>query len=191
MTTDYAGLIGRLRQRLGPNGILTDPADTDPYCEDWRRLYHGRTPAVQRPANTAEVAYAVRFLLGAESQWVTGQIIAIDGSDHGVREIQMPHCFRDVTRFFVVKLTRLALPHRAETTVPRADITAQHECGGAIRPTFKDVRTPGFLTDGMQVQTLDQLEQMVLVRRITQTNPQPFRLWLTWFLVENLKLAGQ
>ena len=47
---EIPGLIDRLRQLLGPSGILTDPADTDPYCEDWRRLYHGRTPAVLRPA---------------------------------------------------------------------------------------------------------------------------------------------
>ena len=61
MDKDYPRLLDRLRQRLGTGGILTDPADTDPYCEDWRRLYHGRTPAVLRPANTAEIADAVRL----------------------------------------------------------------------------------------------------------------------------------
>src|SRR5258707_3440684 len=54
-------LLDRLRAALGPAGVLTDPADTAPYCEDWRRLYHGRTPAVLRPANTAEVAEAGRL----------------------------------------------------------------------------------------------------------------------------------
>src|SRR5207244_8463421 len=54
-------LIEGLRARLGPHGVLTDPADTAPYCEDWRRLYYGRTPAVLRPASTAEVADAVRL----------------------------------------------------------------------------------------------------------------------------------
>jgi hypothetical protein len=73
----------------------------------------------------------------------------------------------------------------------RTDVATEHERGGAIRPALKDVRTLGFLTNRVQVQTLDQLEQMVLVRRIAQTNPQPFGLWLTRFLVENLKLAGQ
>jgi FAD/FMN-containing dehydrogenase len=46
-------LLEALRARLGPHGVVTDPADTAPYCEDWRRLYHGRTPAVLRPAITA------------------------------------------------------------------------------------------------------------------------------------------
>src|SRR5260370_1375313 len=54
-------LIDRLRARLGQRGVLTDPADTAPYCEDWRRLYHGRTPAVLRPATVEEVADAVRL----------------------------------------------------------------------------------------------------------------------------------
>jgi len=90
MTTDHAQLIERLRQRLGPNGILTELADTDPYCEDWRRLYHGRTPAVLRPANTAEVAGAVRFCaearvrivpMGGNTSMVGGAAVSEDGSE--------------------------------------------------------------------------------------------------------------
>src|SRR5579863_5903056 len=89
MTIDYAGLIGRLRQRLGPGGILTDPADTDPYCEDWRRLYHGRTLAVLRPASTQEVADAVRLCAeyrvpivpqGGNTSMVGGAAVSEDGS---------------------------------------------------------------------------------------------------------------
>jgi len=86
---DHANLLDRLHQRLGPGGILTDPADTDPYCEDWRRLYHGRTPAVLRPANTAEVADAVRLCgqygvpivpQGGNTSMVGGAAVAEDGS---------------------------------------------------------------------------------------------------------------
>ena len=86
---DYVQLLDRLRRRLGPAGILTDPADTDPYCEDWRRLYHGRTPAVLRPANTAEVADAVRLCAeagvplvpqGGNTSMVGGAAVSEDGS---------------------------------------------------------------------------------------------------------------
>jgi FAD/FMN-containing dehydrogenase len=86
---DYAQLLDRLRQRLGSSGMLTDPADTDPYCEDWRRLYHGRTPAVLRPANTAEVADAVRLCTaagvpivpqGGNTSMVGGASVSEDGS---------------------------------------------------------------------------------------------------------------
>jgi FAD/FMN-containing dehydrogenase len=89
MQKDYAGLVDRLRQRLGPSGVLTDPIDTDPYCEDWRRLYHGRTPAVLRPATTAEVADAVRLCAeygvplvpqGGNTSMVGGAAVSEDGS---------------------------------------------------------------------------------------------------------------
>src|SRR5580692_13163942 len=89
MTTDHSRLIDRLRQRLGPGGILTDPIDTDPYCEDWRRLYRGRTPAVLRPATTSEVADAVRLCAeahvpivpqGGNTSMVGGAAVSEDGS---------------------------------------------------------------------------------------------------------------
>ncbi len=89
MTIDYAGLIDRLRELLGPSGILTDSADTDPYCEDWRRIYHGRTPAVLRPANTTELAGAVRLCaeagapivpMGGNTSMVGGAAVSEDGT---------------------------------------------------------------------------------------------------------------
>ena len=58
-------LLEKLRARLGERGVLTNPADTAPYCEDWRLLYRGRTPAVLRPATTPEVADAVRICAAA------------------------------------------------------------------------------------------------------------------------------
>ena len=89
MDKDHSGLLDRLRQLLGPSGMLTDAADTDPYCEDWRRLYHGRTPAVLRPANTLEVADAVRLCAeagvpivpqGGNTSMVGGAAVSEDGS---------------------------------------------------------------------------------------------------------------
>ncbi|HTR17022.1 MAG TPA: FAD-binding oxidoreductase [Acetobacteraceae bacterium] len=53
-------LIPHLRTLLGQRGFLTG-AEAEPYCEDWRRLAHGRTPAVLRPADTAEVAEIMRL----------------------------------------------------------------------------------------------------------------------------------
>jgi FAD/FMN-containing dehydrogenase len=58
-------LLGAIRGVVGTRGLLTDPADTAAYCEDWRRLYRGRTPAVVRPADTAEVAAVVRLSAAA------------------------------------------------------------------------------------------------------------------------------
>ncbi len=83
-------LLNRLRAALGPRGMLTDPADTAPYCEDWRRLYRGRTAAVLRPATTAEVAEAVRLCAaagaaivpqGGNTSMVGGAAVGEDGSE--------------------------------------------------------------------------------------------------------------
>src|SRR4051812_21923964 len=87
--SDVRELIAALRARLGAAGVLTDPADTAPYCEDWRRLYKGRTPAVLRPATTAEVAEAVRLCVaagvpivpqGGNTSMVGGAAVSEDGS---------------------------------------------------------------------------------------------------------------
>src|SRR5690348_4991425 len=89
MTRSIDRLIEKLRAGLGPSGVLTDPADTAPYCEDWRRLYHGKTPAVLRPATTDEVAAAVRLCaesrvpmvpMGGNTSMVGGAAVSEDGS---------------------------------------------------------------------------------------------------------------
>ena len=56
-----SGLRSALTSLVGEKGCLFDPEDTAAYCEDWRQIYHGQTPAVVRPASTAEVASVVRF----------------------------------------------------------------------------------------------------------------------------------
>ena len=110
----------RLSQRLGPGGILTDPADTDAYCEDWRRLYHGRTPAVLRPASTAEVADAVRLCaearvpivpMGGNTSMVGGAAVSEDGSQ------------------IVLSLSRL---NRVRTIDP-VDMTMEIEAGVTLK----------------------------------------------------------
>jgi FAD/FMN-containing dehydrogenase len=82
-------LLPRLRAIVGDRGILTDPADTAPYCEDWRRLYRGTTPAVVRPASTEEVAAVVKLCAergvpivpqGGNTSMVGGAAVSEDGS---------------------------------------------------------------------------------------------------------------
>jgi hypothetical protein len=64
-----------------------------------------------------------------------------------------------------------------------ADVAAEHESRRAVRPAFEDVWTARFLADRVQVQPFDELQNVVLVRGITETDAEPFRLWLTDFLV--------
>ncbi len=60
-TPQPAALIDQLRAALGGSGLLTDAGDTAAYVEDWRGLYHGRTPAVVRPGTTEETAAVLRL----------------------------------------------------------------------------------------------------------------------------------
>ncbi|HEX3952855.1 MAG TPA: FAD-binding oxidoreductase [Stellaceae bacterium] len=89
VATGYGSLIEALRARLGAVGVLTDPAATAPYCEDWRRLYRGVTPAVLRPGTMQEVADAVRLCAergvaivpqGGNTSMVGGAAVSEDGS---------------------------------------------------------------------------------------------------------------
>src|SRR5258707_7972869 len=98
-------------------------------------------------------------------------------------KIQMPHRFAYVSWFFRIKLPRLAFAHGAEAAVTGADVPAQHKGCCPVSPALEDVRAPCFLTNRVQVQSFDQPQEMILVRRITQTDPQPLRFWLTGFLI--------
>ena len=57
-------LLDALQTAVGSAGLLTDPADVAPYLVDWRGAHGGAAPAILRPANTAEVAAAMRLCHG-------------------------------------------------------------------------------------------------------------------------------
>jgi hypothetical protein len=65
--------------------------------------------------------------------------------------------------------------------VPRANVAAQHEGRSPIGPALKNIRTASFLTHRVQIQTLNQLQDVVLIGWVAQTNFQPFGLRLAWF----------
>jgi FAD/FMN-containing dehydrogenase len=55
-----AQLLDTLKARLGRQHVLTDPANMAGYLTESRHLYEGFALAVVRPADTGEVAFAVR-----------------------------------------------------------------------------------------------------------------------------------
>ena len=90
MSDRFALLLPALRDVVGPAGLLEGAADTAPYAEDWRKLYRGQTPAVVRPASTAELAAVVTLCAaagagmvpqGGNTSMVGGAVPAEDGSD--------------------------------------------------------------------------------------------------------------
>ncbi|HET9146585.1 MAG TPA: FAD-binding oxidoreductase [Acetobacteraceae bacterium] len=58
-------LIDALSALLGPSGLLRDAGDIAPYGADWRGLYNHPPRAVLRPADTEQLAGAVRLCAAA------------------------------------------------------------------------------------------------------------------------------
>src|SRR6516162_8166391 len=61
LTMDLAATLQRIKDAVGPAGWVADPHDQEPYLVEARRLYHGATGLVVRPASTKEVAAVVRI----------------------------------------------------------------------------------------------------------------------------------
>src|SRR5262249_29176949 len=103
------------------------------------------------------------------------------------------HGFGDVSRLFRIETAGLSFTDRAEAAMTRADVAAEHERRGAVGPTLENVWTTSFLTNSVQVESFDQLQHLVLIRWIAQTDAQPFGLGLTYLLVvaDYTEFAGQ
>ncbi|WP_417468809.1 FAD-binding oxidoreductase [Maricaulis sp.] len=54
-------IIEALKSALGPKGWSQDEHELAPHIADWRGRYQGSTPILLKPANTAEVAAAVKI----------------------------------------------------------------------------------------------------------------------------------
>jgi len=77
--------IERIAAIVGPQGLLTAPADVEPHIVDWRGVFRGASPAVVRPASAAEVAAVVK--LCAESR----APIVPQGGNTGMCGASVPH----------------------------------------------------------------------------------------------------
>ena len=104
-------------------------------------------------------------------------------------EIKMLHGFGDVTRLVPVECCWRTLPNCTETAVTRADLAAKHKSRCPVSPAFEDVGAPRFLADRVQLQPLNQLQKMIVIGWIADTNPQPFGLGLTGFWVQDCKFS--
>ena len=85
LSVKMPALLERIAAVVGPQGLITDTRDLEPYVVDWRGVYHGAAPAAVRPANTAEVAAVVKIC--AES----GTPIVPQGGNTGMCCASVPH----------------------------------------------------------------------------------------------------
>lgn len=68
MNTDLA--MDDLRAIVGERGVVTEAADLEPYCTDWRHLFHGQALCAVLPRSADEVAAVVRLCVAAQVQLV-------------------------------------------------------------------------------------------------------------------------
>ncbi|MEM9056750.1 MAG: FAD-binding oxidoreductase [Pseudomonadota bacterium] len=64
-STQRAAALDRIRDIVGPAGIVDSKTDADAYLIDERRLYQGAAALIVRPGSTAEVAAVLRVCHGA------------------------------------------------------------------------------------------------------------------------------
>jgi FAD/FMN-containing dehydrogenase len=95
------GFAGTLEAIVGKAGMITDPADMEPYIAEQRGLFRGATPCVVRPATTYEVSAVVAACLAANVAIVpqggntglcggavaNGEVILSLGRMNNVREV--------------------------------------------------------------------------------------------------------
>src|SRR5215213_10221602 len=65
MIEKTASVIAALRACMDEGAVLTEPDQLQPYNADWRGRYRGDALAAVRPADTGQVAAAVRIALEA------------------------------------------------------------------------------------------------------------------------------
>src|SRR5687768_7814288 len=93
--------IDRIAGIVGPQGIITHAADIEPYVADWRGIFRGDTPAVVRPASTAEVSAVMK--LCAE----TGTPVVPQGGNTGMCMASVPRAGQSEIVLSLARLNRI------------------------------------------------------------------------------------
>ncbi len=125
-------LAERLRALLGDRGMITDPAEMRGYVTEWRGLWTGRSPAILRPASTAECAEAVRLCAEAGVQMVpqAGNTSLVGAS--------VPHEAGDEVVISVGRMNRIL-------DLDPADMTMMVEAGAVLASVQKAAEEAGCL----------------------------------------------
>lgn len=118
-----ANALDRIRAIVGPTGLLTAESDMAPYLLEARGRFRGNSPAVVRPANTAEVAAVVKIChetgipivpQGGNTGLVGGSIPYEDGREivlslsrmNGIREIDTLNYTMTVDAGLILKVAQ-------------------------------------------------------------------------------------
>jgi FAD/FMN-containing dehydrogenase len=127
-----ADLIGRLRQVVGPHGVIDDRDGMAGYLADWRNAYPGTAAAVVRPGDTDEVARVVALCHEA------GVAVVPQGGNTGLCGGAVPD---SSGRQVVLSLTRM----RRIRDVDVANQTITVEAGAVLRTVQEAAAAAGQL----------------------------------------------
>jgi FAD/FMN-containing dehydrogenase len=122
-------LLDAIRAVVGARGLLTDPAETAAYTQDWRRLYQGRTQAVIRPADTAELAEVVRLCAAARAPIVPqgGNTSMVGGATPDADGSQFVLSLARLNRVRAIDAVDLTMTIEAGVTLKAAQTAAAGE----------------------------------------------------------------
>lgn len=119
-------LLAAIRGVVGDRGLLTEAVDTDPYAEDWRRLYRGHAAAVVRPADTAETAAVIRLCATAGVPVVPqgGNTSMVGGATPSDDATQIILSLSRLNRIQAIDAVDMTLTLQAGVTLKAAQIAA-------------------------------------------------------------------
>src|SRR5580692_4147660 len=122
-------LLDAIRAVVGARGLLTDSTDTAAYTQDWRRLYQGRTPAVIRPADTAELAEVVRLCAAARAPLVPqgGNTSMVGGATPDADGSQLVLSLARLNRVRAIDPIDLTMTIEAGVTLKAAQVAAAEQ----------------------------------------------------------------
>jgi FAD/FMN-containing dehydrogenase len=119
-------LLSAVRDIVGNSGLLTDPNDTDPYAEDWRRLYRGHAAAVVRPGTTQQLAAVVRLCAEAGVSIVPqgGNTSMVGGATPNANRTQIILSLARMNRIDQIDPVDMTLTLQAGVTLKAAQVAA-------------------------------------------------------------------
>ena len=105
-----------------------------------------------------------------------GLIVAIDAGDDGIAEAHAGDGFGDAQRFFFIRRAdRLARRNCTETACAGANITQNHESGGAVLPAFAHVGAARGFADGVEIESAHGAFEILVALAAEEFDAEPIR----------------
>jgi len=109
-----------------------------------------------------------------------GKIVPVDRCDDDVPKVHPDHGTGNMFRLEGIGRKGFSMVDIAKRTGSGAQVSENHECRRSLPETFSDIRTPGFLADGMQAGFRKTFPERQHVRMEGRGDAEPGRLGNPW-----------